>query len=376
MDSRRFDDLVRQLAKGTSRRSVIKGLTGSIAGMLTGGAIASRRADAAPAPKVTICHFTSSQTNPYEIITISSNALEQHQTNHGDNLFGDCCLDSDCAVPDGVQCAVAVCQADASGTSWCGLAPTPGATCDDGIDCTVDDVCGAAVNECAGTPVDSRCDDGNACTTDICEVGVGCTYGEVDCDDGNACTTDSCDPAQGCVYETVNCDDGDACTTETCSPAVGCVYADVFCDDGDICTINECDSAIGCVFRPIDGCCHADEDCPRGQICVDNTCTDDPNPECAGQTCGTFEFGCNNNPNCACASVAEGGGFCTFDVSCGGLAPCPGGSTDCPVGQLCIVDSCCVSPVCVPTANLCPVIEGFAPANFTPTKVEGQGLLS
>ena len=40
-----------------------------------------------PAPKVTICHMTGSETNPVVIITISRNALPAHLKNHGDLIF-------------------------------------------------------------------------------------------------------------------------------------------------------------------------------------------------------------------------------------------------------------------------------------------------
>jgi ABC-type sugar transport system substrate-binding protein len=36
------------------------------------------------ADKVTICHFTSSVTNPYVVITISRSALAKHFGHHGD----------------------------------------------------------------------------------------------------------------------------------------------------------------------------------------------------------------------------------------------------------------------------------------------------
>lgn len=37
--------------------------------------------------KVTICHATGSQTNPYEQITISENAVPAHQNNHRDDII-------------------------------------------------------------------------------------------------------------------------------------------------------------------------------------------------------------------------------------------------------------------------------------------------
>lgn len=40
-------------------------------------------AGAKPADKVTICHHTSSETNPVVMITISENALAKHLANHG-----------------------------------------------------------------------------------------------------------------------------------------------------------------------------------------------------------------------------------------------------------------------------------------------------
>jgi len=336
MDPRRFDDLVKRFAQGTSRRKVLKGFAGGIAGVFAGG-VAKQSADAAPDPKVTICHFTHSETNPYNIITVSSNSQVQHHLNHGDSLFGNCCLDSDCSVPGGTQCAIAVCRVDRTGTSFCGLDPNPGASCDDGIACTENDLCGAGVDECNGTPNDKLCDDGNACTTDTCEVGVGCTVADVDCDDGNACTTDSCDPASGCIYE------------------------DVVCDDGNICTADSCDPATGCINTPIDGCCFTDDDCPEDQVCIDNVCTDNPSPQCVGLTCDTFTQCSAANSDCVCGTIVEGGGLCVpGSTPCAGLADC-NNSGDCPADQLCATASCCQRNVCVPVVlvDQCPQDTGL-----------------
>jgi hypothetical protein len=45
-------------------------------------------AEAAPPGRVTICHRTSAERNPYVVITVSRAALQTH-LNHGDQLFVD-----------------------------------------------------------------------------------------------------------------------------------------------------------------------------------------------------------------------------------------------------------------------------------------------
>ncbi len=102
MDGQKFDKLVKNLSIATSRRGVLKGSLAALAALGTRSAVA--------ADKVTICHFTGSASNPYNIITISTSALNQHVANHGDFIYNDCCLDSECgALTD--QCNVGACDA-------------------------------------------------------------------------------------------------------------------------------------------------------------------------------------------------------------------------------------------------------------------------
>jgi len=89
-----------------------------------------------------------------------------------------------------------------------------------------------------GTPPD--CDDGDVCTTDVCDPIDGCvnTPGALDCDDNDVCTTDVCDPIDGCVNTpgALDCDDGDECTIDSCDPIEGCVHeADPACGGEAIC---------------------------------------------------------------------------------------------------------------------------------------------
>lgn len=65
---------------------------------------------------------------------------------------------------------------------------------------------------CSGTV---ECDDGDACTTDLCDVGI-CRSTPLPCDDGNACTTDGC-TGGACSNTPLECDDGEACTTDVCT---------------------------------------------------------------------------------------------------------------------------------------------------------------
>ncbi len=106
-------------------------------------------------------------------------------------------------------CAVATCE---PATGLCTIvAAANGKPCDDGDACTATDGCQSGT--CVGTGA-VACDDGNPCTDDSCEAGVGCAYAPNDdpCDDGDAwtegdyCLSGYCQPgdhpAGGCP---VNC---------------------------------------------------------------------------------------------------------------------------------------------------------------------------
>jgi len=110
-----------------------------------------------------------------------------------------------------------------------------------------------------GTP--PTCDDGNACTTDLCDTQLDeCVNTDIsaDCNDGNACTADSCVPATGCVNtdNSARCEDSDVCTDDRCDPVTGCVNTDnsARCDDSDVCTDDRCDPVNGCVNTPNNLC--------------------------------------------------------------------------------------------------------------------------
>lgn len=104
---------------------------------------------------------------------------------------------------------------------------------------------------------DAGCADGNSCTTDHCVAGQICTHG--DRPDGTSCGgSDQCNQGVAvcvegeCIQDApVDCDDGNRCTSDVCDPATGCAHAPVTCDDGNPCTTDECSPETGCSFTPL-----------------------------------------------------------------------------------------------------------------------------
>lgn len=120
MESSTFDDLTRTLAKGRSRRTVLRGLAGGLAGMLAGGAL-TRHGAAAADRSLVICHATGDPNAPYQAMTILQSEMNLH-ARHGDHLRVDCCTDSDCVNQGHLTCQTGYC----TGTFICG---EPGAPC-------------------------------------------------------------------------------------------------------------------------------------------------------------------------------------------------------------------------------------------------------
>jgi hypothetical protein len=114
---------------------------------------ASECVDAAVGRQVTFCHATSSATNPYTVITVSTNACVNAHVNHGGDVLadvnGDCCpLDErDCAGVCGGT-AVEDCAGVCDGTAEEDCAGVCDGTAEE--DCA--GTCGgSAIEDCAGT---------------------------------------------------------------------------------------------------------------------------------------------------------------------------------------------------------------------------------
>ncbi|MEO1268932.1 MAG: LamG domain-containing protein [Myxococcota bacterium] len=211
-----------------------------------------------------------------------------------DNADCDCRTDDDC---------VQTCQAGSCVNFTCQFEPAPGAPCDDGIGCTVDDTCSAEL-ECVGMVSDAACDDTlfcngpEVCTPDNPDANdQGCTPGRPpNLDDGLDCTVDTCDEELGqVVHDSSTCQctldeecDDTACIDFSCDQGA-CVATQINagapCDDGFACTTEGTCNAEGlCVAgSPMDANCADSAYCNGAETCQ----PDSPNADGFGCLAGT-----------------------------------------------------------------------------------------
>ncbi len=247
-----------------------------------------------------------------------------------------------------------------------------GATCTDDDPCTLDGGC-----EDGGCVPDGgvSCDDGNVCTADHCEAGIGClhTPTEGSClADADPCTVDLCvggacigvpapsvckingscvpsgskaadndcmicDPGKSATKWTVlsgaTCADGNACTSFDTCVGSECVGQATLCDDGNPCTNDGCDPEAGCTFVVNSSTCDDLDACTVGDVCIKGVCLGSPmDPK-----------GCDD------------GNSCTIDY-CDLVAGCthPPGSDPCDDGNPCTTNEVCNSGKCLPGKLVCP----------------------
>lgn len=172
----------------------------SLLAALFGVLVLAGPASAAPAAKVTICHFPPDAPGNFQTITITPSALPAHLAHHD---FGGPC-ENDCALF--------------------------GSLCDDGNACTgpVDRCDGAG--QCRGTSIagcctaDAACDDQNPCTDDTCDLATHtCTNGTKTCTASDLCHQASCAPDDGtCVEAPIECAAGESCSADTGQCVTGC----------------------------------------------------------------------------------------------------------------------------------------------------------
>ena len=262
-------------------------------------------------------------------------------------LIGSTCYSDQSANPLN---ACQICDVSAATDAW---SDNDGATCDDELWCTENDVCSGGV--CGGTA--RQCDDGVFCNgVEICdEDNDQCAQGSEPCDDGAFCNgAETCDEDNDqCVNGTDPCpDDGTFCNgaegcdedNDQCSPgALPCPDDGVFCNGTESC--NELD----------DACVHSGDPCvDDGAYCNGTESCDEDNDQCAssGDPCVDDGSYCNGTESCdenqdQCVSSGDP---CVDDqVFCNGTESCDEDQNQCVSSG----DPCEINQHCDATDDMC-----------------------
>ncbi|MFT5358926.1 MAG: hypothetical protein ACI9KE_006167, partial [Polyangiales bacterium] len=226
---------------------------------------------------------------------------------------------------------------------------TTNAQCDDGFHCNGDEACdsGSCV---AGTSPD--CDDGVACTRDICDEATDSCLAFVE--DSACALGETCEAATGCTPECVlnsDCDDGQYCTgLESCVRGECAQGTPIVCNDGVACTVDVCDEGADlCRALPEDARCSGSETCSAGMGCI---------PACSGNADCDDGLFCTGAETCAAGSCVAGTAppaddgiactieFCNEDMSLGSSVPtnslCEGAGGVCDTSPVCTTVAGCV----------------------------------
>ena len=268
----------------------------------------------------------------------------------------DCgfCGDEICSLCAGLSESPAKCAVDCPVLPACKFWP---GLCDDGSACTAD-VCMDGKGCVHPAVQGGACDDGNGCTQgDSCGNDGVCKGKGLDCNDGNLCTADSCD-ASGCLYAPVGgqypwtattaaCDDNNVCTTGDVCGKGNCVGTKISCADNNPCTIDGvCIQGSGCSFANY---VSLDTACPGGWCNGTGKCgTCTAAHPCAPQPPGTVA--CSSTNSCVCTPVSKatacGNKNCsTVSIGCGKTISC----------GTCLSGKVCSGGYCSPPCGQCNV---------------------
>ena len=212
-------------------------------------------------------------------------------------------------------------------------------------------VCTAGV--CGAQIVSNSCDDGDACTQELCNASAGCGHTPVACSDGDSCTQDTCSKTIGCVYLPLDgspCDDGNACTSaDLCTSGKCSPGQEKACPSANACVVPKCEPASGACLavNVADGSgCDDGNPCSASDACQTGVCTGKDNPCDDANPC-TFD-GCSGG-NCqhiaAPGPCDLDGSKCSADACDNGTCKA-GASLDCNDGNPCSVDACSAKGGC------------------------------
>lgn len=208
---------------------------------------------------------------------------------------------------DGDSCTIDSCDLAAGGK--CKHVDRPdGTPCNDHFPCTAKDQCKSG--KCAGT-ADPSADDKPCSDDDWCTVGDRCKAGKCapgkprDCDDGQSCTEDGCDPVRACRH--LDAWDGKSCADDApCRKDPKCVHGT--CQGPLLPEGSACDDGNACTV---------DDKCTYFGACLGGPGCDDGDP-CTKDACAGASAKCTH-------AVLPDGAACRDDKPCRASGECKAG---------------------------------------------------
>lgn len=281
-------------------------------------------------------------------------------------VVGDACVAANETNPTN-PCQI--CDPLRSRTSW---SFNDGATCDDGVLCTVNDACSAGV--CGGLA--RECEDGVACNgVSACDETSGeCTVGVNQCGANMVCDVES----GACVSTCNGCLINGTCFVEGAEIAGNPCF---------VCTPSFSNTApspaVGKSCGGPPSACSGQDTCDGQGRCVPNDlASNTPCGNAASNACDQADI-CDGSGNCqqritANGAPCEDGSFCTVGDRCQGGLCLPTGGRTCGAGSicdeasdLCQCQGCSVGGACIAAgvpnpANPCQVCDpGRSPVAFS-----------
>jgi len=277
-------------------------------------------------------------------------------------------------------------------SSTCTFEPVS-SPCDDGLFCTVNDVCNGA-GQCGGSARDCS-GAGGQCSIGVCDEGSGSCLSQAaneggSCSDDNACTqtdscqsgvctgsnpvtcnaSDQCHDAGTCNTQTglcsdppkadgATCSDGNACTqTDSCQSGVCTGSNPVTCNASDQChDAGTCNTQTGLCSDPLkaDGATCSDGDlCTTGETCQSGSCVGGTATTCNASdqchdagTCDPSTGTCSDPPK-ASGTPCDDASVCTQGDQCDGAGACVGSTS-----VVCTPQDQCHDATCDPQSGGC-----------------------
>ncbi len=231
-------------------------------------------------------------------------------------------------------------------------------TCSNGGGSTSSSAVITVLDQCNGKADNTACtDDGNVCTTDICSAGI-CTHPAGNSGTECRASTGVCDPHEVCDGVSTTCptdskspdgstctDDGNPCTTDLCESG-SCTHSAG--NAGTVCrsSAGVCDLAETC--DGVTTTCPADSKTPAGTECRASTGECDPHEVCDGvsNSCPTDA----KSPNGT--TCTDDGNVCTTDLCESGTCTHAAGNS----GTVCRASTgiCDPAETCTGNGTTCP----------------------